>query len=47
MYYTLSNNHNQNPISLGLTDLFAYSSRVGHAIEKIKVIYNLQLSDGL
>ena len=41
MYYTLSNNHNQNPISLGLTDLFAYSSRVGHAIEKIKVIYNL------
>lgn len=41
MYYNLSNIHNQNPISLGLTDLFSYSSKTKHAIEKIKVIYNL------
>ncbi|QHQ69171.1 hypothetical protein GSR61_11340 (plasmid) [Lactobacillus crispatus] len=42
MYYKLSNNQNQNPISLGLTDLFAYSLKVGHAVEKIKIIYNLE-----
>ena len=40
--YSDSNGQEQTPVSLGLIDLFAYSSKSKHAIDKIKIIYNLE-----